>query len=245
MFTNYSATELLFHYLVQRSDEPLDQTTKILIPDTIIYKCSQPYFWYFTTAQGTILRETKKKISYKAVKEEFLAGKTESDIVSSHYSYGPSTIDKQDVVTVEHFNAKDFNKFLLKPEKPMKSFLQKFIAPKNDKNSTIKVTWTPQFSILENKTNIYKINDQKINLYERIVTHEGPEHLSIQDSINSPTLANDILKTCNFIADHVKKVSKGNERKKVKRMTLFFKIDCMERLFLMYASELLMRNDHQ
>jgi hypothetical protein len=51
------------------------------------------------------------------------------------------------------------------------------------------------------------------------------------------------LKTCNFIADHVKKVSKGNDRKKVKRMTLFFKIDCMERLFLMYASELLMRDD--
>lgn len=125
----------------------------------------------------------------------------------------------------------------------MKSFLQKFIAPKNDKNSTIKVTWTPQFSILENKTNINKINDQKVNLYERIVTHEGPEHLSQQDSINSPTLANDILKTCNFIADHVKKVSKGGDRKKVKRMTLYFKIDCMERLFLMYASELLMRDE--
>ena len=61
----------------------------------------------------------------------------------------------------------------------MKSFLQKFIAPKNDKNSTIKVTWTPQFSLLENKTNIHKINDPKINLYERVVTHEGPEHLAI------------------------------------------------------------------
>ena len=83
----------------------------------------------------------------------------------------------------------------------------------------------------------------KINLYERIVTHEGPEHFTLQDSINSPTLANDILKTCNYIADHIKKVSKANDRKRVKRMTLYFKIDCMERLFLLYASELLMKDE--
>jgi hypothetical protein len=51
------------------------------------------------------------------------------------------------------------------------------------------------------------------------------------------------LKTCNFIADHVKKVSKASDKKKVKRMTLYFKIDCMERLFLLYAGELLMREE--
>lgn len=78
-----------------------------------------------------------------------------------------------------------------------------------------------------------------------MVTHEGPEHLAVQDSINSPTLANDILKTCNYIADHIQKVSRGNDdnKKKVKRMTLYFKIDCMERLFLLFASELLMRDE--
>jgi hypothetical protein len=96
---------------------------------------------------------------------------------------------------------------------------------------------------MENKTNINKVSDSKIDLYERVVTHEGPEHLTMQDSINSPTLANDILKTCNFIAEHVKGVSKEGEKKKVKRMTLFFKIDCMERLFLLYASEFLLYNE--
>ena len=35
---NYSATELLFHYLVQRTEDMYDMTTKVLIPDTIIYK---------------------------------------------------------------------------------------------------------------------------------------------------------------------------------------------------------------
>jgi hypothetical protein len=41
----------------------------------------------------------------------------------------------------------------------------------------------------------------------------------------------------------VNKVSKGGDKKKVKRMTIYFKIDCMERLFLMHASELLMRDE--
>ena len=96
---------------------------------------------------------------------------------------------------------------------------------------------------MENRTNIYRVNDPKINLYERAVTHEGPEYLAKQDSVHNLTLTNDILKTCTFIADHVKKVSKGHEKKKVKRMTLYFKIDCMERLFLVYASELLMKDE--
>lgn len=64
-----------------------------------------------------------------------MSGKSDTDIIASHYSYS-SSIDKQgifnhtmslmfdvDVVTVEHYSARDFNRFLLKPEKPMKSFL--------------------------------------------------------------------------------------------------------------------------
>jgi hypothetical protein len=39
------------------------------------------------------LRESKKKISYKAVKDEFLTGKSENDIVASHYSYN-NTLEK-------------------------------------------------------------------------------------------------------------------------------------------------------
>jgi hypothetical protein len=39
------------------------------------------------------MRESKKKISSKVVKDEFLTGKYENDIVASHYSYS-SSIDK-------------------------------------------------------------------------------------------------------------------------------------------------------
>ena len=52
---------------------------------------SQLYYWYYTTQQGTIMLENKKKISYKAVQEEFLNTKSENDIVASHFIYKNGT----------------------------------------------------------------------------------------------------------------------------------------------------------
>lgn len=40
------------------------------------------------------MRESKKKISYKTVIDELLTGKTENDIVASHYTYS-SSLEKQ------------------------------------------------------------------------------------------------------------------------------------------------------
>lgn len=68
------------------------------------------------------MRESKKKIYYKAVKDEFLNGKSETDIVASHFIY-PSGLNKVDKVIVEHFSVEEFNKFLKSAQKPMKSFL--------------------------------------------------------------------------------------------------------------------------
>ena len=96
--------------------------------------------------------------------------------------------------------------------------MQKFVEPKSKNNASIKVTWTPHFSILE----------------------KFPS-LSSYSSVNSPTLANDILKTWLFISHHIKSVTKGE--KTVQRMILFLKIDDMERMFLMYATELVTRED--
>jgi hypothetical protein len=100
MFTNFSATELLFDYLVQRYDGPMsDKTTKILVPDTLIYKCSQPYYWYYTTSNGQINRESKKKIAYKTIQEEYLSGRGPTDICCTHYiyDYGAVTEEKKQV----------------------------------------------------------------------------------------------------------------------------------------------------
>jgi hypothetical protein len=36
------------------------------------------------------MRESKKKIAYKTVKEEFFAGKSENDVIASHFTYTPA-----------------------------------------------------------------------------------------------------------------------------------------------------------
>jgi len=74
--------------------------------------------------------------------------------------------------------------------------LQKFIEPKNNKNckikkknskenfiffiiALIKVSWSPQFCLLYRKTNIYDLTNNRVSLYDKLVTFEGPEHLTL------------------------------------------------------------------
>ena len=42
----------------------------------------------------------------------------------------------------------------------------------------IKCEWTPQISMIERKINVYKIAEQRQSMYEKLVTFEGPMHLS-------------------------------------------------------------------
>jgi len=56
----------------------------------------------------------------------------------------------------------------------------------------IKVTWSPQFCLINRKTNINDMNDFKKHLYERVSTFDGPEYLSVSDSISSPLLSSDL-----------------------------------------------------
>lgn len=56
----------------------------------------------------------------------------------------------------------------------------------------IKVSWSPQFCLLSRKTNNNDLKNTKVPIEDRLVTFEGPEHLSATDSIASPILSSDI-----------------------------------------------------
>jgi len=89
---------------------------------------------------------------------------------------------------------------------------------------------------LQRRVNINSIDNPKINLYDKIVTFEGAEHFSMLDSITSPALASDIQKICTNIAKHIKEINMG--RVKISKMVLHFKIDPLERLWLLYTTGL-------
>ena len=42
----------------------------------------------------------------------------------------------------------------------------------------VKVIWSPQMCIFERRQNRNSIYDAKLNMYERVLTYEGQEHLS-------------------------------------------------------------------
>jgi len=110
-------------------------------------------------------------------------------------------------------------------KKPFKGILQKFIEPRG-KNHLIKVFWTPQFAMLEKRTNINSLDKKELEgkssttnnetfnpeteIYKRCVTYEGLDHYSIQESINSVPLSNEIHRTCNSIQQHISTVANGS-----------------------------------
>ena len=63
--------------------------------------------------------------------------------------------------------------------------LSKFIHCKQIKNNVIKCIWSPTFTILERLTNVNNFYDNKIPLEERVVTFEGPIHLSKSENVVS------------------------------------------------------------
>jgi len=151
-------------------------------------------------------------------------------------------INKKKKIEIEFLKLQDFQFFLENKKKPLRGILQKFVEPRGSKNHLIKVCWTPQFAMLEKRTNIHSLDkrdlegrltgfkevNQEIEIYKRCVTYEGFEHFSIQESVLSVTLASDLHRACNSIAEHIRSVTNGCT--KITKMTLFFKVDILERL---------------
>ncbi len=56
--------------------------------------------------------------------------------------------------------------------------LQRFVVPKEAKNSVIRCVWTPHFCLFERRTNRLPLNDLRFDYYERACTYEGKDYYS-------------------------------------------------------------------
>lgn len=74
--------ENLYHYLWQK-DELNCGPEGIKLPDTVVYRYYQPYFWYFTSKDGSLKRKNKASVTNAKIEEAFLSKKaTGSDVVA-------------------------------------------------------------------------------------------------------------------------------------------------------------------
>ncbi|CAG9311958.1 unnamed protein product [Blepharisma stoltei] len=224
---------LLFHLWKQNESTGLC-CPNILLPETVIYRWAKPFFWYFCTETGELLRKSKTKVTHKFIFQEFMD--ENKQIIASFMGFSDNKKDKANIATVEFFTPESFNDFIHNRDKPLSGILQKWIHPKNAQNSLIKVIWSPQFCLLEKRTNIHKLDDPKMEFYDKLVTYEGLEHNSKIDSLSAPWLVEEVQRICLGIVDHIKAVTGGNVT--VARMTLFFKQDADDLLWLQFCSSL-------
>ena len=72
-----TSTEWLLFHLWKSNPDTGQSCPGVIIPDTIIYRFwvnfrwAQPYFWYYTSNDGKIVRKTKDRISIDNISSTF------------------------------------------------------------------------------------------------------------------------------------------------------------------------------
>ncbi len=134
--------------------------------------------------------------------------------------------------------------FLCVERKNQTGILQRFIDPAGagTHNSQIRAICTPKMCVLERRKTKQDLNDSRFGLYERAVTFEGPEVYSCSLPIRGTALPGQLRKICNKVLNDISQASitvkKKLDRKEDKRMVLNLKVDCKERIWVLYSSSI-------
>lgn len=140
--------------------------------------------------------------------------------------------------------------------------MQKFVPPKGTNNSMLKWMWTKQFLTIDKRTNINSLqskqNETRISIidekgkpsfkepdlklselktevgfYERIVTHEGPPHMSLEEKILSTFIIKEIQEAIDSIILHL-----AQQELHLSSAVFYFKQDKYDELVLLFATNL-------
>lgn len=227
-------TEWLLFHVWQKNKSTSCTCPNLLVPETVLYRLSKPFFWYFTDTNGEIMRKGKNQVNHKVILEEFQL--TENELIAYYLGFHNNKSNRVNSATIEFFTQTSFQEFIQNPEKCKSGILQKWVQPKSGCNSLIKVQWSSQFCLIERRSNKHKIEDSKVGLYEKLVTYEGMEHNSVFEPVAASWIINELQQICVNISSHITAVTGGNVT--VTRMVLFFKHDENDKLWFLYCSAL-------
>lgn len=125
-------TEWLLFHLWKPNESTNMSCPNISIPDTIIYRWAKPFFWYFTTAQGELLRKSKSRVTHKNIFQELESKGL--NIIASYMSFNDLSTDKTNLATMEYFTQDSFKDFINNREKSLSGILQRWVEPKGKRN---------------------------------------------------------------------------------------------------------------
>lgn len=235
-----NSTEWLFFHLWKKNPETGKPCPSIRIPETIFFRWAYPNFLYTTEGDSNITRQSKDQININEIREHFSSSNLPNNLSSIYINQDEKKINNEDIVQIEYLTNEDCSSVFFQRERTLNCLIQKILPPKDDRMNIIKVSWCPDFSIVHRRVNKHNLNNKNMDILSKMVTFEGPDHLSQLEPICSPKLEMLIENTCNDIANHIQIVSGNNIQ--IAWMTLYFRCDKKTQLWLSFVSRLKVRN---
>mmetsp|Transcript_80520 Transcript_80520/g.251079 ORF Transcript_80520/g.251079 Transcript_80520/m.251079 type:complete len:355 (-) Transcript_80520:1931-2995(-) len=234
----------LFELLWKR-DLLSDSSLALRIPDTVIFKYNAPSVWYFTSVDGTIKRKGKAKVNSEHIAKEFLRRPSPSGVAACYVTTLPDAGGEGSVgtrTTVEYLDRGGLEDFLFDRQRVRSDgILQRFVEPKGGRNNMVRALWSPKVCLLERRVNHLRLGDGRYDIYERAVTFEGPDCHSEVTPVRGPALVTKVHEIADSIVQHVAAVT--GDRMRISRLALNFKVDDRDRLWLLFASSVRLRDE--
>ena len=233
-----------------------------LIPPTISFAYQIKAFWYYIKRDDPGKFELRTQLKSELGNEKIIAG-FEADDMMLGGSYAPQSdilavyirsAREQDaetgverVVTMfDYMNKQELGTFLYAPPKSRRNngILQRFVESAGEWNSVIRCTWSPRHVEVVRRRSLRPLAPEfsiglrkKLQGYHhRTATFEGPDVLSCDMPLSGDFPRRVILEKTEAIVFHLQ--SAVRVPAEVAQIQLFFKVDRLDRVWLMYRSTL-------
>jgi len=101
-----SLTEWLFYQLIKRDQSGVFISSKVIIPRTVVFRYSSPYFLYFSH-QDRIRRISKDAISMEKVKNYLKSKSQHLEIVAQFLQVEAKTSELSESILLEYLKKED------------------------------------------------------------------------------------------------------------------------------------------
>lgn len=160
-----------------------------------------------------------------------------------HYGTASDREPREELTTaVEYFTKETLYDFLHNRKVKPDGVLQKFLIPKGESsarhNFQIQAVWSPLVTLVYKRTNKHRLNDKTTPVPERAATFDGLAHLSSESLVAEGTKAR-VDELCKTIAKHFF----VTEHKQITRLVVYFKVDDLDRIWILWASSLRIGSD--
>ncbi len=220
---------------------------------TVTYIYQTKAHWYFSDPRDlTLSTRLKKDLSNRLIIAGFEADDLmlrqqytpKSDIIAVYIRSfrDPERKDGGVVTMFDYMDVPTLRAFLYAPphSKQNNGILQRWVDSKGEANTVLRVTWTPRHcEVVRRKSRrpLEKGFVKKLaQLYRRVATFDGPESLSVEDPMSGEFPRSAVVTATEAIVDHLQRA--GRTPSKVARIQLYFKLDKLDRVWLMWCGSL-------